>query len=111
MSFREKTTSKSVRTRSLPSLTGMTTTANPDLPELDSITMRRLRIMSSLSVAIFGLIGLGFFILCRGGKNISDTAQHRQNMILGISGIALLAGGILLLVLTFWRSSRTLEVA
>ena len=66
--------------------------------------------MSSLSVAIFGLIGLGFFILSQGGKNISDAAQNRQNMILGVSGIVLLAGGILLLVLTFWRSSRPLGV-
>lgn len=89
----------------------MTTTADPDLSDIDSTTMRRLRLMSTLSVAIFGLIGLGFFILCRGGKNISDAAQHRQDVILGVSGIALLAGGILLLVLTFWRSSRALRVA
>ena len=86
----------------------MTTTANPDLSDIDATTLRRLHIMSSLSVAIFGLIGLGFFILSQGGKNISDAAQNRQNMILGVSGIALLAGGILLLVLTFWRSSRPL---
>jgi hypothetical protein len=89
----------------------MTATANPDLSEIDETTLRRLRIMSSLSVAIFGLIGLGFFLIFRGGESISEKAQQRQNIILGASGIALLAGGILLLVITFWRSSRSLSTA
>ena len=89
----------------------MTATANPDLSEIDETTLRRLRVMSSLSVAIFGLIGLGFFLIFRGGESISEKAQYRQNIILGASGITLLAGGILLLAITFWRSSRSLSTA
>jgi hypothetical protein len=89
----------------------MTATANPDLSEIDETTLRRLRIMSSLSVAIFGLIGLGFFLIFRSGESISEKAQHRQNILLGASGITLLAGGILLLAITFWRSSRSLSAA
>ena len=89
----------------------MTATANPDLSEIDETTLRRLRVMSSLSVAIFGLIGLGFFLIIHGGESISEKAQHRQNIILGASGITLLAGGILLLAITFWRSSRSLSTA
>jgi hypothetical protein len=89
----------------------MTATANPDLSEIDETTLRRLRIMSSLSVAIFGLIGLGFSLIFRGGESISEKAQHRQNILLGASGITLLAGGILLLAITFWRSSRSHSTA
>ncbi len=87
----------------------MTAIANPDLSDIDLMTMKRLRLMSSLSVAIFGLIGLGFFVIFHRGASISEKAQQRQNIILGASGIALLAGGILLLIITFWRSSRSLS--
>jgi hypothetical protein len=87
----------------------MTAIANPDLSDIDVITMKRLRLMSSVSVAIFGLMGLGFFIILRGDEKISSQAQHRQNAILGASGIALLAGGTILLVLTFWHYSRSLD--
>jgi Co/Zn/Cd efflux system component len=87
----------------------MTAIANPDLSDIDVITMKRIRFMSSVSVAIFALIGLGFFIILRGDEKISNQAQHRQNAILGASGIALLAGGIVLLVLTFWHYSRSLD--
>jgi len=87
----------------------MTAIANPDLSDIDVITMKRIRFMSSASVAIFALIGLGFFIILRDDEKISNQAQHRQNAILGASGIALLAGGIVLLVLTFWHYSRSLN--
>ena len=87
----------------------MTAIANPDLSDIDAITMKRLRLMSSFSVAIFALIGLGFFIILHGDEKISSQAHHRQNAILGASGIALLAGGIVLLVLTFWHYSRSLN--
>ena len=87
----------------------MTAIANPDLSDIDVITMKRIRFMSSVSVAIFALIGLGFFIILRGDEKISSQAHHRQNAILGASGIALLAGGIVLLVLTFWHYSRSLD--
>lgn len=87
----------------------MTAIANPDLSDIDLITMKRLRLMSSLSVAIFGLMGLGFFIILHGDEKISRQAQHRQNAILAASGIVLLAGGILLLVLVFWGSTRSLN--
>ena len=87
----------------------MTAIANPDLSDIDLITMKRLRLMSSLSVAIFGLMGLGFFIILHGDEKISRQAQHRQNVILAASGIVLLAGGILLLVLIFWGSARSLS--
>ena len=87
----------------------MTTIANPDLSDIDAITMKRLRLMSSVSVAIFGLMGLGFFIILHSDEKISSQAQHRQNAVLGASGIALLAGGIVLLVLTFWHYSRSLN--
>lgn len=100
-----------MRFQVLRPLRGMTATANPDLSEIDETTLRRLRIMSSLSVAIFGLIGLGFFLIFRGGESISEKAHHRQNILLGASGITLLAGGILLLTITFWRSSRSLSTA
>ena len=86
----------------------MTAIANPDLSDIDLITMKRLRLMSSLSVAIFGLMGLGFFIILNGDEKISRQAQHRQDVILAASGIVLLAGGILLLVLIFWGSARSL---
>ena len=86
----------------------MTAIANPDLSDIDLITMKRLRLMSSLSVAIFGLMGLGFFIILHGDEKISYQAQHRQDVILAASGIVLLAGGILLLILVFWRSARSL---
>ena len=87
----------------------MTAIANPDLSDIDLITMKRLRLMSSLSVAIFGLMGLGFFIILHGDEKISRQAQHRQNVILAASGIVLLAGGILLLILVFWGSARSLS--
>ena len=86
----------------------MTAIANPDLSDIDLITMKRLRLMSSLSVAIFGLMGLGFFIILHGDEKISRQAQHRQDVILAASGIVLLAGGILLLILVFWGSARSL---
>jgi Co/Zn/Cd efflux system component len=85
----------------------MTAMANPDLSDIDAITMKRLRIMSSLSVGIFGLIGLGFFIIFHTDEKISSLVQHRQNLILAASGIALLAGGIVLLVITFWPQPRS----
>ncbi len=85
--------------------------ANPDLSDIDAITMRRLRIMSSLSIGIFGLMGIGFFIIFhKDGKN-SLQAQQRQDLVLAISGIALLAGGIALLVITFWGHYRSLDPA
>ena len=87
----------------------MTAIANPDLSDIDLITMKRLRLMSSLSVAIFGLMGLGFFIILHGDEKISRQAQHRQDVILAASGIVLLAGGILLLILVFWGSARSLS--
>ena len=87
----------------------MTAIANPDLSDIDLITMKRLRLMSSLSVAIFGLMGLGFFIILHGDEKISRQAQHRQDVILAASGIVLLAGGSLLLVLIFWGSARSLS--
>ena len=87
----------------------MTAIANPDLSDIDLITMKRLRLMSSLSVAIFGLMGLGFFIILHGDEKISRQAQHRQDVILAASGFVLLAGGILLLVLIFWGSARSLS--
>ena len=87
----------------------MTAIANPDLSDIDAITMKRLRLMSSVSVAIFGLMGLGFFIILHGDEKISSQAHHRQNAILAASGITLLAGGILLLVLIFWGSARSLS--
>jgi Co/Zn/Cd efflux system component len=89
----------------------MTAMANPDLSDIDAITMKRLRIMSSLSVGIFGLIGLGFFIIFHTDEKISSLVQHRQNLILAASGIALLAGGIALLVITFWGHYRSLDPA
>lgn len=87
----------------------MTATANPDLSEIDEQTLRRLRVMSLLSVVIFGLIGLGFFVIFHRGASISEKAQHRQDIILGASGITLLAGGTLLLTMTLWRSSQSLK--
>ena len=85
--------------------------ANPDLSDIDAITMKRLRIMSSLSTGIFGLIGIGFFIIFRkDGKN-SLQAQQRQDLVLAASGIALLAGGIALLLITFWGHYRSLDPA
>ena len=89
----------------------MTAIANPDLSDIDVITMKRLRVMSSVSVAIFGLMGLGFFIILHGDEKISSQARDRENAILGASGITLLAGGIVLLVLTFWHYSRSLNTA
>jgi Co/Zn/Cd efflux system component len=89
----------------------MTAMANPDLSDIDAITMKRLRIMSSLSVGIFGLIGLGFFIIFHTDEKISSLVQHCQNLILAASGIALLAGGIVLLVITFWPHPRSLNPA
>ena len=85
--------------------------ANPDLSDIDAITMRRLRIMSSLSIGIFGLMGIGFFIIFhKDGKN-SLQAQQRQDLVLAASGIALLAGGIALLLITFWGHYRSLNPA
>jgi hypothetical protein len=100
---------KNARFCARQALKGMTAIANPDLSDIDLITMKRLRLMSSLSVAIFGLMGLGFFIILHGDEKISRQAQHRQNAILAASGIVLLAGGILLLVLVFWGSTRSLN--
>ena len=56
----------------------MTATANPDLSEIDETTLRRLQLMSSLSVAIFGLIGLGFFLIFRGGESISERLNNAK---------------------------------
>ena len=81
--------------------------ANPDLSDIDAITMKRLRIMSSLLTGIFGLIGIGFFIIFRKDAKISPQAQQRQDLVLAASGIALLAGGIVLLVITFWPQPRS----
>ena len=100
-----------MRFRGDQSLKDMTAIPDPDLSDIDVITMKRLRLMSSVSVAIFGLMGLGFFIILHGDEKISGQAQHRQNAVLGASGIALLAGGIVLLVLTFWHYSRSLDPA
>jgi len=89
----------------------MTAMANPDLSDIDAITMMRLRIMSSLSIGIFGLMGIGFFIIFhKDGKN-SLQAQQRQDLVLAASGIALLAGGIALLLITFWGHYRSLDPA
>jgi uncharacterized membrane protein len=89
----------------------MTAMANPDLSDIDAITMKRLRIMSSLSTGIFGLIGIGFFIIFRKDAKISPQAQQRQDLVLAASGIALLAGGIALLLITFWGHYRSLDPA
>ena len=102
---------KSARFWGWRSLVGMTAMANPDLSDIDAITMRRLRIMSSLSIGIFGLMGIGFFIIFhKDGKN-SLQAQQRQDLVLAASGIALLAGGIALLLITFWGHYRSLDPA
>ena len=102
---------KSARFWGWRSLAGMTAMANPDLSDIDAITMRRLRIMSSLSIGIFGLMGIGFFIIFhKDGKN-SLQAQQRQDLVLAASGIALLAGGIALLLITFWGHYRSLDPA
>jgi hypothetical protein len=102
---------KSARFWCWRSLAGMTAMANPDLSDIDAITMKRLRIMSSLSTGIFGLIGIGFFIIFhKDGKN-SLQAQQRQDLVLAASGIALLAGGIALLLITFWGHYRSLDPA
>jgi uncharacterized membrane protein len=89
----------------------MTAMANPDLSDIDAITMKRIRIMSSLSTGIFGLIGIGFFVIFRKNEKISPQAQQRQDLVLAVSGIALLAGGIALLVITFWGHYRSLDPA
>ena len=102
---------KSARFWCWRSLVGMTAMANPDLSDIDAITMRRLRIMSSLSIGIFGLIGIGFFIIFHKDGEISLQAQQRQDLVLAASGIALLAGGIALLLITFWGHYRSLDPA
>jgi len=102
---------KSARFWCWRSLAGMTAMANPDLSDIDAITMKRLRIMSSLSTGIFGLIGIGFFIIFRKDAKISPQAQQRQDLVLAASGIALLAGGIALLLITFWGHYRSLDPA
>ena len=58
----------------------MTAMANPDLSDIDAITMRRLRIMSSLSIGIFGLIGIGFLRLreLRVDELFSQVTQLRR---------------------------------
>jgi hypothetical protein len=102
---------KIVRFRGDQSLKDMTAIPDPDLSDIDVITMKRLRIMSSLSIGIFGLMGIGFFIIFhKDGKN-SLQAQQRQDLVLAASGIALLAGGIVLLLITFWGHYRSLDPA